>query len=181
MTAMPCLSVSDTVLWIFSQTFQLPVQKCRWCLCQKATWASSHVLGTQYLINQSKILIPPFDNASLFVVNVYRMVHAFTCAGVLHLSVPKWHGVLDWGASVMLMLDEVWMTIYSSTFLFSHICHCLFTLYQQMGADSCQQGCWSFNAGFFWRGESPSTFLPPRGGKYTYMKHNKLLLYTFSI
>ena len=44
MTAMPCLSVSDTVSWIFSQNFQLPVQKCRWCLPQKATWASARVL-----------------------------------------------------------------------------------------------------------------------------------------
>ena len=56
--------------------------KCRQCLRQKASWASSRVLGRQYLINKSKILIPPLSNASFIVENVYRMVHAFTCAGV---------------------------------------------------------------------------------------------------
>ena len=52
-------------------------------------WASSHVLGTQYLINQSKVLIPPFCNASFIVENVYRMVHAFTCVGMLPSQYTK--------------------------------------------------------------------------------------------
>ena len=132
MTDMPCF---DTVLWIFWHNFHLPVQKrCvvrapferRWCLHQKATWISSRVLGTQYLINWSKILIPPFCNASFIVENVYRMVHAFTCAGVLSSQCTKMTQFGGGDAYVRWGMND-----YSP-----HIFHCLFTVYQQMGTNS---------------------------------------------
>ena len=116
MNTMPCLSVSKTVSWIFWQLSSSCTErtwcegpfKCCWCLHQKATWASSRVLGMQYWINRRKILITFFCNARFIVGNAYRMVHAFTGAGVLPSHYTKWHRLVE----VMLMLDEAWMAIH---------------------------------------------------------------------
>ena len=42
-----------------------------------------------------------------------------------HLSIPKWHSLVDWDVSVMLMLDEVWMTIHLLSCLDTSFIACL--------------------------------------------------------
>ena len=62
-----------------------------------------------YLINQSKIVIAPFCNASFIFLRICTgwSVHSpvLVC---YHLSVPKRYSLVE----VMLMLDEVWITIH---------------------------------------------------------------------
>ena len=81
---------------------------------------------------KSKILIPPLCNASVIVENVCRMVHAFTCAGVLpsqYTKVTQFGGLGCVGDAYV----RLGMNNFSPTFLCTHMLHCLFTVYQQNG------------------------------------------------
>ena len=58
--------------------------RCMRCLQSKRVWSSSRVFGGHYLANQKYV-----NTCASYVCNMtrgflhFRMVHAFTCAGIL--------------------------------------------------------------------------------------------------
>lgn len=68
---------------------------CRRCHRQRRTWSSSRVLSGLYLANQKYVLVSQLDwlHCHLYY---YRLVHGFTCAGVLptqYINFAKFSGI----------------------------------------------------------------------------------------
>ena len=63
--------------------------RCMRCLQSKRVWSSSRVFGGRYLANQKYV-----NTCASYVCNMtrgflhFRMVHAFTCAGILQSMTP---------------------------------------------------------------------------------------------
>ena len=105
---------------------------CRRCKQQRRTWSSSRVLAGHYMVNQKYVIVLRNTIWCVYYWFVFRMVHAFTCAGILpsqytHLSMFSGLGTVGCAYIRRGLLIHVWRLICQRL-----IC-CLPSVYRKLG------------------------------------------------
>ena len=94
---------------------------CRQCQC-KRTWSSSGVFASHYLVNQKYVSLILLIVSTLYYL--YRLLHSFTCAGMLPVQYSKFSQFAELGVlgTSYISRSMLLLSYYSGSDLITNIC-----------------------------------------------------------